>query len=146
MDDEYLEPRFKNSFMDVKYTAQMEEDLDLIADGKKTYLEIVETVYNTLSKEINNAKEQKMEKKEQKMVGQKCTVCNEGNIVEVNGRFGIFYSCDKYPNCKSVFQKNDDGTYSLKEKIGCSPGPTSKIYESLFNCENFLRIKSRIWV
>jgi len=113
---EYLEPRFKDSFMDIKYTSQMEDELDLIAEGKKTYLEIVEKMYNNIATLINNAKEQKMEKKEQKLVGQKCTVCNEGDIVEVKGIYGIFYSCNKYPNCKSVFQKNDDGTYSLKEK------------------------------
>ena len=113
---EFLEPRFKNSFMDIKYTAQMENELDLIAEGKKTYLDVVQNVYNVLSKEINDSKEIKMEKKEQKLVGQKCTVCKEGDIVEVNGMYGIFYSCNKYPNCKSVFQKNEDGTYSLKEK------------------------------
>jgi len=113
---EYLEPRFKNSFMDVKYTAQMEEDLDLIADGKKTYLDIVQNVYNVLTKEINNAKETKMPSQEQKLVGQKCTVCKEGDIVERSGQYGIFYPCNKYPVCKSVFTKNDDGTFSLKEK------------------------------
>ena len=102
--------------MDIKYTAQMENELDLIAEGKKTYLDVVQNVYNVLSKEINDSKEIKMEKKEQKLVGQKCTVCKEGDIVEVNGMYGIFYSCNKYPNCKSVFQKNEDGTYSLKEK------------------------------
>lgn len=113
---EFLEPRFKNSFMDIKYTAQMEDELDLIAEGKKTYLDIVQSVYNVLTNEIKEAKEIKMEKKEQKLVGQKCTVCKEGDIVEVNGRFGIFYSCNKFPECKSVFQKNEDGSYSIKEK------------------------------
>jgi DNA topoisomerase-1 len=113
---DYLNPRFKNFFMDVKFTANLEEDLDLIADGKKTYIDIVQNVYNVLTNEIKGAKEITMEKKEQKLVGQKCTVCKEGDIVEVNGRFGVFYSCNKFPACKTVFQKNDDGSYSVKEK------------------------------
>jgi DNA topoisomerase-1 len=113
---DYLNPRFKDFFMDVKFTAGLEEDIELIADGKKTYLDIVQNVYNVLTNEIKGAKENTMGKKEQNLVGQKCTVCGEGDIVEVSGMYGIFYSCNKYPGCKSVFQKNEDGSFSLKEK------------------------------
>jgi len=112
----YLEPRFNKSFMDIKYTAQMEEDLDLIANGKKTYLNVVENVYNTLTEEIKNAKGIIMEKQEEKLMGQKCTECKDGQIVEKTGRFGTFYSCNKFPDCKSIFVKQEDGSFTLKVK------------------------------
>jgi len=112
----YLEPRFNKSFMDIKYTAQMEEDLDLIANGKKTYLNVVENVYNTLTEEIKNAKGTVMEKQEEKLMGQKCTECKDGQIVEKRGRFGTFYSCNKFPDCKSIFVKQEDGSFALKVK------------------------------
>lgn len=40
---DFLDPKFsKDFFMDVAFTASMEDDLDLIADGKKTFLDVVQ--------------------------------------------------------------------------------------------------------
>ena len=111
----FLDPRFKNSFMNIKYTAQMEDELDLIADGKKTFLDVVKSVYNVLTNEIQEAKGIKMDNNSTP-TGAKCTVCGEGEIVEKSGKYGIFYSCNKYPECKTVYSKNSDDTFSVKEK------------------------------
>ena len=114
---DYLQPNFKDFFMDIKYTSKLEEDLDLIADGKKTYLEVVKSVYELLQKYIKDAEgNEKTKPKEAKSMGTKCTVCGEGEIVEKSGQYGVFYSCDKYPSCKTVFTMNEDGSFKVKEK------------------------------
>lgn len=113
--NDYLQPNFKDFFMDIKYTSSLEEDLDEIAKGTKTYLEVVKGVYAELQKHIKTSEENPMEKKEVKNMGAKCTVCKEGDIVERTGRFGVFYACDKYPNCKTVYVKTEDGKFKVKE-------------------------------
>ena len=114
---DYLQPNFKDFFMDIKYTAKLEEELDEIAQGKKTYLEVVKEVYELLQKYIKNAEgNEKTKPKEAKLMGKKCTVCGEGEIVEKSGQYGIFYSCNKYPNCKTAYNKDADGNFTVKVK------------------------------
>lgn len=113
--NDYLQPNFKDFFMDIKYTSALEEDLDKIADGKKTYLEVVQSVYETLQKHIKDSESSNTQKKEQKVMG-KCQACGEGEIVEKHGAYGVFYSCNKYPACKTVYTKGEDGSFSIKEK------------------------------
>ena len=102
--------------MDIKYTASLEEDLDLIADGKKTFLEVVESTYEKLKQYIKETKDNPPPKKEHVSTGKKCTTCDKGEIVEKDGRFGMFFSCDNYPTCKSIYVKSDEGKFSIKKK------------------------------
>lgn len=114
---EYLQPSFKDFFMDIKYTASLEDDLDEITTGKKEYLGVVSSVYENLQKHIKEVEgSAAMEKKEQKTTGKKCPVCKEGEITEKDGKFGKFFSCNKYPKCKSIFVQDEDGNFKVKEK------------------------------
>ena len=58
-------------------------------------------------------KEKKASNAEQ--TGKKCLVCKNGNIVKKNGAYGEFYACDKYPKCKTIYIKGDDGEFSKKQ-------------------------------
>lgn len=49
-------------------------------------------------------------------MGTKCKVCKEGEIVERDGKYGKFYPCNGYPKCKAVYNKDEDGKFTLKEK------------------------------
>jgi len=114
--NDYLQPNFKDFFMDIKYTSMLEKSLDEIADGKKTYLDVVGSVYEILQKHIKSSESNsETQQKEQKVMG-KCIVCKEGEIVEKRGQYGVFYSCNKWPDCKTVYTKAEDGTFSIKEK------------------------------
>ena len=114
---DFLQPNFKDFFMDIKYTSTLEEELDEIANGKKTYIEVVKTVYDILKKHIKDIEKNSPEKnKGDKNMGAKCPVCGEGEVVEKAGRFGKFLTCSAYPKCKSTFVQADDGTFKIKEK------------------------------
>jgi len=109
---DYLIEKFNDFIMDVKYTASLEDDLDILEDGKKTYLEVVGGTYKMMMEKVNEAKGLNVE-----ITGStKCTVCGEGTIIEKMGRFGQFFSCDKYPDCKSIFYLSDEGKFYQKEK------------------------------
>ena len=43
-----------------------------------------------------------------------CSVCLDGRIVQKNGKYGLFYSCNKFPKCRATFTKLDDGKYVVK--------------------------------
>ena len=113
---EYLCPRFKDFFMDIQYTAALEDELNDIAEGKKTFLDVVTAVYKILQDHIKDAKDMPPEKKEAVDTGEKCTVCKKHNIVEKDGRYGKFFTCAGYPDCKQIYVKNEDGKFEKKKK------------------------------
>ena len=112
---DYLSPRFKDFFMDIKYTAALEDDLNEIAEGRKTFLDVVNMVYETLQEHIKDAKDIPIDKKIVD-TGEKCSVCKKHNIVEKDGRYGKFFTCAGYPDCKQIYVKNDDGKFVKKQK------------------------------
>lgn len=120
---DYLDPKFsKDFFMDVAFTAAMEDDLDEIAQGRKTYLDVVQKVYDIMLDEIKKAEVEGGDKpKNYKATDQSCLVCEKGLIVERGGKFGKFFSCDQYPKCKSIFVLGEDGKFKVKEAKSKSP-------------------------
>jgi len=112
---DYLEPHFADFFMDIKFTSALEDKLDEVAHGNKTFLEVVQPVYDQMMVEVKKAQKD-MPEKNSTPTGFKCTVCKEGEVVEKNGRYGKFYSCDKYPTCKTIYVKDENDKFSVKKK------------------------------
>ena len=111
---DFLTPVFAASFMDIKFTADLEGQLDDITSGKKQYLQVVEGAYGKLKEEISKA--QKDSPKQRGVpTGSKCLVCKKGDILEIPGRFGKFFSCGNYPDCKTVYTKTEAG-FEIKAK------------------------------
>jgi DNA topoisomerase-1 len=93
-----------DKIMDYEFTAQMEEDLDKIALGKKEWQKVVGSLYNPLEKKIEDVTE-KAERTQipVEKTGVICPDCGEtekGEIVIRTGRFGKFKSCSRFPECK----------------------------------------------
>jgi DNA topoisomerase I len=113
----YLDPNFKDFFMDVAFTASVEDDLDKITNGEKDYLGVVGDVYKVMQDEIKKA--DAVEKKDV-TTGEACLVCKTGSIVKKHGKFGDFWTCDHYSKddegCKAIYVKDENGKFSIKEK------------------------------
>ena len=133
----FLKPAFITNFMDYKYTAGLEEDLDAIANGEKTYLNVVKPVYETLKTMISTAKETTPKREPLKM-GAKCPICNTGEVVERMSKFGKFFSCSDWPKCKAILMKNDDGTYAKK----VSAAQANLTEEKCPDCGKFLSLRT----
>jgi len=110
---EFLEPRFDDYFMNFKYTAMLEDDLDLIAEGKKTYIEVLKPAYDFLMKKVSEARAS-TPKKVIVLAGGKCPVCKTGDVVEKVSRYGKFFTCSNWPRCSAILVKKEDGKFSLK--------------------------------
>lgn len=98
---------------DVPFTAQMEDDLDDVASGNKEWTKMMKEFYTPFSKALGEVKDAKRVKIEVEKTDERCPECKEGNLVIRTGKFGKFFSCDKFPECK--FTK----PYVEKTKILC---------------------------
>lgn len=134
--------------VDYTFTAEMEEKLDDIAEGKAEWVPMIRDFYLPFEKEVEEG-ESKLSKRDVTNlgpVGEKCPDCGSDLIFKL-GKFGKFISCSNYPACnyarpidqtaeeeKEDFGKCDqcaDGIFVLKagrfgKFLACSNYPKCK--------------------
>src|SRR3989338_3373129 len=95
----FLEKHFPTYISD-SFTAEMEDELDDIANGARTYKKTLSDFYTPFLKEIKE-KEQvpKVTNLGRAPEDLKCPVCGANMIIKL-GRGGKFLSCEKYPECQ----------------------------------------------
>ena len=59
----------------------------------------------------------------EKLTGEKCPLCSEGNLVERTGRYGPFVACSRYPECKYRANIGKDGKPGEGPKLLDEPCP-----------------------
>lgn len=106
-----------SSIINIKYTADMEKDLDEIAEDKIDYVKTLHEFYDEFMPLVDYAYEN-MEKKEAEKTGEKCPECG-GDLVYRQSKYGKFISCNNYPNCR--FTKN------IEDKQRFEPEHTGQI-------------------
>ncbi len=104
-----LEKEFPN-IVNTKYTADMEEKLDEIAEGhdkkgaKVDYVEVLRDYYDDLETTLAKAKEDMAGQKivlEEDKTDIPCEKCGRMMIIKT-GRYGKFLACPGYPECKNT--------------------------------------------
>ncbi len=87
--------------VDLKFTNQMEEELDGIENGKAQWRDVLADFYGDFSREINEA-EKAMDGVKLKvpdvLSDEYCDVCGRQMVVK-KGRFGYFLACPGFPDC-----------------------------------------------
>jgi len=84
--------------MDIQFTAQMEEELDEIEEGRLDKIKVLQDFYEPFKSNLDYA--QANIKKEIIVSDEICSLCGKPMIVKW-GRKGKFLSCSGYPECKS---------------------------------------------
>lgn len=85
--------------IDYDFTAKIEDELDGVAAGDIKWPKVVGDIYEPLEKKIA-AEESKIEKvNTEEKTDEKCPECGK-DIVIKRGRFGKFYACTGFPECK----------------------------------------------
>ncbi len=98
---EFLEKNFARYVSDT-FTAEMEDKLDNIAQGKDTYLKTLENFYKPFIKEIKEKeKSEKITTLGEAPKDIKCPICGSEMVIKL-GRSGKFLSCAKFPECKGA--------------------------------------------
>ena len=93
---------FFPEILNVKFTAQMESDLDDVEGGKENWIEIIDTFYQGFEKRLKVA-DQEMEEVEIKdePVGEDCEKCEHPMVYKM-GRYGRFMACSNFPECRNT--------------------------------------------
>lgn len=91
--------------VDVKFTANVETELDQVEDGDLQWTELLKEFYGDFRSMLQLA-EKEMEKVERPVeeIGEPCPECGSPLVIK-HGRFGEFISCSNYPACKYSRQK-----------------------------------------
>lgn len=135
-----------DDLVDKKFTAQMENELDEIAAGKKMWKELVRSFYKDLKEDLDKAYEniEKVEI-EDPVTDVICDKCGRNMVIKM-GRYGKFLACPGFPECRN--------TKPLVEKIGvkcpkCEDGEIvvkrSKKGRKFYGCDNYPKCDFVSW-
>lgn len=91
---------FFSSIINVKYTADMENTLDLISEGKAIWYEEIREFYETFMPLVENARDN-MVKLYPKLTDEYCPECGLPLYIR-RGPFGEFTACSGYPHCRYI--------------------------------------------
>lgn len=105
-----------SDIINVKYTANMENDLDDIAEAKKDNIKVLHEFYDKFSPIMDDALKN-MEKKAPVSTGELCPECGNELVIR-KGKYGEFVACSNYPTCKYI-KKEKKETEELKVIAEC---------------------------
>ncbi len=96
-----MEKYFK-SIVDIDFTADMENKLDLIEDGNSDWKKIIKDFFNPFKENVDIAeKEVSKITIEDEVSDVPCDKCGKMMVIK-RGRFGEFLACPNYPECKNT--------------------------------------------
>lgn len=95
--------KYFESIINVDFTANLENWLDKIAEGKATYKKVMTDFYKVFEAELQsaNVEAEKDKKENQEVSDVTCEKCGAKMIVKM-GRYGKYLACPNYPNCKNI--------------------------------------------
>ena len=130
---------FFSGIINVSYTADMEKDLDHIAEGTKDNVEEMREFYDAFSPLIEEAYSN-MEKLQPQKTGETCPNCGSDLVIR-KGRYGEFVACGNYPQCKYIKQEEEE---KIEEKCPNCGGDLVKKrgrFGEFYACENYPECK-----
>ena len=124
--------------LNVDFTADLEDQLDEIEEGKLEWVKVIDEFYQPFSKEVSNAGK-KMEKVKIKdePAHINCDICGAPMVIKM-GRYGKFVACSRFPDCRN--------TKPIVKKIGvkcpkCKQGDVverkSKKNRTFYGCSRY---------
>ena len=130
---------------DIPFTAEMEDQLDLIADGKKEWVPVIAEFYKPFEKTLNEVKDAKRVKIETEKTGEKCPTCKEGDVVIRTGRFGKFLSCSRFPDCKYTAPFVEETNLTCPKDGGKIVIKKTKKGRRFYGCSNYPKCDFAAW-
>ncbi len=115
---------FFNRYVEYGFTADLEEKLDLISDGKLSWKDVMRDFWDGFNASITNIKELRITNvldvlnvtlaplafpvREDGSDIRSCPLCTNGQLSLKLGRYGAFVGCSNYPECKYTRQLGTD--------------------------------------
>ena len=141
-----LQECFKD-IINVKYTKEMEDDLDKIAEGNLASEDLLTRFYNEFEPKVKDAFKN-MEKKAPEETGEMCPNCGSPLVIK-QSKYGKFVACSNYPECKYI--KNNKEDREVVEIMDC-PKCDGKVVEKktkkgkiFYGCSNYPKCDFATW-
>ncbi len=139
---------FFKDIINVKYTKEMEDDLDKIADGDLKEIELLKRFYDDFEPKVKDAFSN-MEKKPAEETGEMCPNCGSPLVIK-QSRYGKFVACSNYPECKYI--KNNKEEKQVVEIMDCPKCKDGKVIERktkrgkiFYGCSNYPKCDFASW-
>ena len=140
---------FFSSLINVKYTAEMETELDEIADDKMDNVKVLRNFYDKFEPLLDKAFKE-MEKTQPQETGETCPNCGSPLVIR-KSRYGQFVACSNYPTCKYI-KTEEKEEKEVKEICKCPSCKDGMIIERLtrrgktfYGCSRFPKCKTAYW-
>ncbi|MBX4201115.1 type I DNA topoisomerase [Candidatus Parcubacteria bacterium] len=85
--------------VDIEFTAKMEKELDEVAEGKDTWQKTIKDFYGPFAKNLKEKYDEVPKENLDIATDKVCPKCGKP-MIEKMGRFGRFYACTGFPECK----------------------------------------------
>ncbi len=131
---------FKN-IVDVKFTADMERNLDLISTGELGWTNTISDFYKGFAEDIKKAENELSGKRVEIPVVESDVICEKcgRNMVVKSSRFGKFLACPGYPECKNTKPMPEDEVKQPCPKCGGQlvKRKSKKTGKSFYGCSKY---------
>lgn len=136
---------FFSGIINVKYTAEMETDLDKIAENNIDNIKVLTDFYDGFEPLVEKAFGQ-MEKQKPVETGEMCPNCGNALVIR-KGKYGEFTACSNYPECKYIKKEEKDIKEIMKCPVcgGTIVEKTSKRGKAFYGCNNYPKCKVATW-
>ncbi|HMF27308.1 MAG TPA: type I DNA topoisomerase [Candidatus Cybelea sp.] len=131
--------------VNLDFTAQMEGDLDRIAEGHEDWIGLLRRFYGPFESELKEA-EKKLPRLElrDEPTDEICPTCGRPMVIK-HGRFGKFISCSGYPECKTTKPIVKETGASCPKCSGAIVERRSKKGRVFYGCSNYPKCDFISW-
>jgi DNA topoisomerase-1 len=133
--------------VDINFTAKMEEDLDAISEDKKEWVPVIKEFYTPFAEHLAK-KYEEVSKKEftEKPTEKKCPKCEAPLLIRL-GKYGKFYACSKFPECRYTesLEENNINIECPKCIIGKIRAKRTKKGKIFYGCSNYPNCDFALW-
>jgi DNA topoisomerase-1 len=128
--------------VDYKFTAHMEDDLDLIAEGKKKWVPVIRDFFMPFKENLDQ--KYKDVSKAEEPTDEVCEKCGAPMVIKT-GRYGKFLACSGFPKCRNIksLGQSEDGppepetTDEVCEKCGAPMVIKSGRFGKFLSCSKY---------
>lgn len=140
---DYLSKSFSDIFA-IDFTANLEDDLDNVADGKKDMVTVLKEFDTPLEKQLEKAKKDKGYIDVQEKTDEKCPDCGKLLLIRIS-KYGKFYGCSGYPDCKYTRQYFETVKEPCPKCGGTIVIKYTKKKRKFFGCSNYPKCDFAAW-
>lgn len=141
---------FFSEFINVEYTAEMENNLDEISKGQKVWYDELKVFYDHFMPMLEDA-QKNMEKIAPVEIGEECPECGSPLVIR-RGRYGEFVACSGYPTCKYIKKETKEEAAPVSTGVKCPKCEKGEIVEKktrrgkvFYGCNQYPSCDYALW-